>query len=155
MGYDASCCRNIFHAGKGDAGYMKVTLDQQTIQFMNLFQNLTGSTAVDCINEDDEIYFVIAEGKYGATVGKSGVKIKNAERVFKKRIRILEYAQNAEDFIRNIIPDVQEITRKESMIFIKVTAKDRPKVIGKAGKNIKIINRFLQRLFDVEELKVK
>jgi transcription antitermination factor NusA-like protein len=38
---------------------------------------------------------------------------------------------------------------------VKIRTADKAKVIGKGGKNIKIINKFLQRLFDMEELKVK
>jgi transcription termination/antitermination protein NusA len=134
---------------------MKVTLDQTTIQRMDLFHTLTGSNVVDCLAEDDYIYFVVAEGQYGLAVGKSGVKIKNAERVFKKPIKVFEFSEDLEIFIKNLVPDVQEITRNEKLIFIKVDAKNRAKVIGKAGKNIKIINKLLQRLFDVEELKIK
>ena len=134
---------------------MKVTLDQKTIQSMNLFQTLTGSTVVDCIDEEDELYFILAEGKYGVTVGKNGVKIKNAEKVFRKKIKVFEFAPDVEGFIRNMIPDIQEITHKDKIIFIKVDAKNRAKIIGKGGKNIKIINKFLHRLFDVEELKVR
>lgn len=134
---------------------MKVTLDQNTIQSISLFQNLTGCSVVDAINEGDEIYFVIAQGQYGSTVGRNGSKIKNAERVFKKPIKVFEYAEGLEEFVKKIIPGVQEFTVKEKTVFVKIKPTDKAKVIGKGGKNIKIINRFLQRLFDMEELKVK
>jgi N utilization substance protein A len=134
---------------------MKVTFDQDAIQIMNLFQNLTGSSVIDCVSDDDELYFVIAEGKYGFTVGKGGAKIKNAERVFKKMINVIEYSPTLEGFIKNIIPYAQEIEIKDKKVFVKVKPTDRPRIIGKGGKNIRIINKFLQRLFDVEELKVK
>ncbi|MBS3050766.1 MAG: NusA-like transcription termination signal-binding factor [Candidatus Aenigmarchaeota archaeon] len=134
---------------------MKVTLDQNTIQSISLFQNLTGSSVVDAISEGDEIYFVIAQGQYGSTVGKNGSKIKNAERVFKKSIKVFEYSEGLEEFIKNIIPGVQEFSVKEKTVFVKIKPNDKAKVIGKGGKNIKIINKFLQRLFDMEELKVK
>lgn len=133
---------------------MKVTLDQNAIQSISLFQNLTGSSVVDAINEGDEIYFVIAQGQYGSTVGKNGAKIKNAERVFKKSIKVFEYSENLEKFIRNIIP-FQEISVNDKVITIRIKQADKAKVIGRGGKNIKIINKFLQRLFDMEELKVK
>ena len=72
---------------------MKVTLDQNMIQSISLFQNLTGSSVVDAIMDGDEIYFVVAQGSYGATVGKGGVKIKNAERVFKRLFEVVEHAE--------------------------------------------------------------
>lgn len=134
---------------------MKVTLDQNTIQSISLFQNLTGSSVVDAITEDDEIYFVVAQGQYGSTVGKNGSKVKNAERVFKKSIKVLEYSENAEDFIKNLIHDAQEFTVNGKIITVKVKPSDKAKIIGRGGRNIKIINKFLQRLFDIDELKVK
>jgi len=134
---------------------MKVTLDQNTIQSISLFQNLTGSSVIDAISDGDEIYFVVAQGQYGSTVGRNGSKIKNAERVFKKRIKVFEYSESLEEFVKNIIPGVQEFSLKDKTVLIKIKPNDKAKVIGKGGKNVKIINKFLQRLFDMEELKVK
>lgn len=134
---------------------MKVKLNEQTIKSINLFQNITGSSVVDCIHEKDEIYFVVASGQYGISVGKHGSKIKNAERLFKKNIYVFEYSPDLEHFIKNLIPESQEIEIDSTGIKVKVRNSDKPKVIGKAGKNIKIINRFLERLFDVDSLKVK
>ena len=134
---------------------MKVTLDQNTIQSISLFQNLTGSSVVDAISDGDEIYFVVAQGQYGSTVGRNGSKIKNAERVFKKRIKVFEYSESLEEFVKNIIPGVQEFSLKDKAVLIKIKPNDKAKVIGKGGKNVKIINMFLQSLFDMEELKVK
>ncbi|MFA4820138.1 MAG: NusA-like transcription termination signal-binding factor [Candidatus Aenigmatarchaeota archaeon] len=134
---------------------MKVTLDQNAIQSMNIFQTLTGASVMDAINEEDEIYFVIAQGQYGSTVGKNGSKIKNAERVFKKSIKVFEYAETLEDFVKNIIPGIQEFTLKDNAITVKIKPSERARAIGKNGKNIKVINKFLQRLFDVASLKIK
>jgi len=134
---------------------MKIILDQNSIELINLFQNLTGATVIDSISEDNELYFVIAEGQYGLAVGKGGVKIKNAEKVFKKTIKVMEYSETLEKFIRNVVPEAQEINVNGKHVIVKVKQSDRAKVIGKSGKNIKIINKFLQRLFDVEEMKLK
>lgn len=134
---------------------MKVTLDQNTIQMIDMFHNITGSNVIDCVNDDECLYFVVAEGQYGKTVGKNGVKIKNAERIFKKTIKVFEYAHDIEGFIRNLIPKSENIEIKDNVIFVKVKPQNRAKVIGKGGKNVKIINKLLKRLFDVEELKVK
>jgi len=134
---------------------MKVTLDTESIKTINLFQNLTGSHVLDFMSEDGELYFVVSKGEYGLVVGKNGSKIKNAERVFKKPIMIFENAPDMESFVRNIIPEAQDINITGKEISVRVKPSDRPKVIGKGGKKIKIINHFLKRLYDVESLKVK
>ena len=134
---------------------MKVKLDQNTIQMISIFHNLTGTNVVDCLNEEDCIYFVVAEGQYGLAVGKGGAKIKNAERVFKKSIKVFEHSQDLEKFLHNLIPEIESMEMRNKMIFVKVSSSDRARTIGKAGKNVKVINKLLSRLFDVEELKVK
>jgi len=129
---------------------MKITLDSKTIQSINLFQNMTHSSVVDCIADDDELYFVVGQGQYGLTIGKNGSKIRNAERVFKKSIKIFEYSPNVKIFIKNLIPECQEIeeeTTENKILYIRVKQRDRAKVIGKSGKNIKVANIILERLF--------
>ena len=133
---------------------MKVVLASKTIQSISYFQNLTGSSVIDCL-EDDTIYFVVAKGQYGLTVGKGGEKIKNAERIFRKPIKVIEYAEDPVTFIKNMIPFASDVEIKNNFLEIKVKPNERSKVIGKQGKNVKTINKFLKRLFSLEGLKVK
>ncbi|MBI4895946.1 MAG: NusA-like transcription termination signal-binding factor [Candidatus Aenigmarchaeota archaeon] len=134
---------------------MKVILDQDALQIINLFQTLTGSTVMDYGIDEDVLYFVVAKGQYGLAVGKGGVKIKHAEQVFKKTIKVFEYAEDMNEFIKNLIPETLEIESKNGEVLVKVKPSDRSKVIGKAGKHIRIVNLFVQRLFDVAVVKVK
>lgn len=134
---------------------MKVTLDKKVLQYISLFQNLTGSHIIDCIDTEEEIYFIVPEGNYGLVVGKNGTKIKNAERVFKKHIKIFEYSDNLEQFIKNLIPEIENINNQEGVITIKVRQNAKARVIGKGGEKIKLLNEILKRLFNIESLKVK
>ena len=101
------------------------------------------------------IFFVVSEGQYGLAVGKNGSKIKNAERVFKKTIKVFEYSPDLNRFVSNLIPEALEVNLSEKGVQVKIKPNDKPKVIGKGGKNIRIVTKFLQRLFDVENLKIK
>src|SRR3990170_2716305 len=134
---------------------MKIKLDTRAIQSISLFHNITGASVVDCLEEGNGIFFVVAEDNYGLAVGKNGVKIKNAERIFKRMIKVFEYSPDLTKFVQNLIPETQETTINEKVIFVKLKPMDRAKVIGKGGNNIKVISKFLQRLFDIEELKIK
>jgi N utilization substance protein A len=134
---------------------MKLTLDQNKIQIINLFQTITGCSVLDCINEEGMLFFVVNEGQYGLAVGKNGVKIKNAEKVFKKNIHVIEYSSDAETFVKNLVPEAQEITINDDNVCIKLKQSDRAKVIGRQGRNIKIIKTFLSHLFNIEDVKIK
>lgn len=134
---------------------MKVTLDNNIIQCMSLFNSLTKCSIIDCIEDDGELYFVVGEGQYGLAVGKGGATVKKAERIFKKSIKVFEYARSPEGFVRNIVPDAQEISVTDSSVVVKVRPTDRARVIGKNGRNVHVIRMILERLFEVQEFKVK
>jgi len=133
---------------------VKLVLDNKIIQMIDLFQNLTGVNVVDCV-EDEELYFVVGEGQYGLAVGKNGIKIKNAERVFKKKIKVFEYSSDLMTFIKNLVPEAEEITQNENNISLRIKQNAKAKVIGKSGKNIKILNDILKRHFEIDSMKVK
>ena len=133
---------------------MKVHLDTNKIRMISLFQKLTGAHVLDSL-ENDNIYFVVAKGDYGLAVGKNGSKIKNAEKVFKKPIKLFEYSPDLDTFIKNMIPETKEIIKKDDDIEVRIAGSDRAKVIGRAGYKVKVIHYFLKRLHDVENFKVK
>ena len=68
-----------------------------------MFQNITGSDVTDCIDNPEDIYFVVKENQYGLAVGKNGVKIRHAERLMKKGIRVFEYSPDVKMFIANVV----------------------------------------------------
>ena len=134
---------------------MNVTLDTRTLQLMNMFQNITGSDVTDCIDNPEDIYFVVKENQYGLAVGKNGVKIRHAERLMKKGIRVFEYSPDVKMFIANVIPEAQEIVVDGGIVTVRIKKSDRARVIGRNGTKIKAIGKFLERLFDVKMLKLK
>ncbi len=134
---------------------MNLKLTMEDLEKIKFFNALTHSNALDCISEEDEIYFVVEQGKYGLAVGKNGVKIKNAESKFKKTIRLFEFSDNVRSFTKNMVPDAENIRVNDDVVTIEVKTKDRAKVIGRSGKNIDIIKRFLNRHFGIKDVKVR
>jgi len=133
---------------------MKVELDTEIIKTISLFQEYTGTHVIDCL-DDEEIWFVVAEGEYGLAVGKNGSKVKGAERLFKKPIRIVEYSKNLEKFIRNLVSEAQEIIiKKDNSVLVKLKPADRPKIIGKGGHRAKAMSKLLKRLHDIDNFKI-
>ena len=133
---------------------MKVTLDTEAIKTISLFQSITGANVKDCSETEDEMYFVVSEGEYGLVVGKDGSKIKYAENVFKKSIKIFEYSPDLGQFVKNLIPEAQDISIKDNSIRVRIKPSDRAKVIGKGGSRVKVLAAFVARLHDVEDFKV-
>lgn len=138
---------------------MPVTFDTETIRLVALFENLTGAGVKDCIIDGDVVYFIVEEGEVGKAIGKNGNSVKNAENLIKKDVKIFEFSDNIDKFVRNLIPQVNFVKVKEeqnkNIVEIWVDKKDKAVVIGRDGKNLKLFKELLQRNHDVSELLVR
>lgn len=133
---------------------MKVTFDTESIKKLSLFQSMTGANVKDWAETEDEMYFVVSEGEYGLAVGKDGSKIKHAENVFKKAIKVFEYSPELEQFVKNLIPEAQNVSIKEKSIRVHIKPSDRAKVIGKGGCRVKVLGTFLEHLHEITDFKI-
>ncbi len=127
--------------------------DTDVIGIIATFENVTKTEVRDCISNDN-LYFLVNPGKVAVAIGKSGQTIKAAEKMFKKSIKIFEWAEDEKEFIKNMIPQAQKITINDDKAQVTLNSKDRGAVFGRGGSNIKIIREFLSRNSNVKELKV-
>lgn len=134
---------------------MKITLDNNTIQAISMFEKITGATVIDSLSDEDTFYFVVSNGQYGLAVGKGGMKVKNAEKIFKKNIKVFEHNDDAKLYVKSLIPEAQDVKIENNIATVKIKPNERSKVIGKAGKNIRIVTQLLERAFEIKEIKLK
>ena len=139
---------------------MVLIFDTESIRLITLFENLTGTNVKDCLidNSVNTVYFVVEEGKVGMAIGKNGDSVKNVENLIKKNIKIFEFSNNLNDFIKKIIPQGIEIkVRNEDkiMVEVKVDRKDKAMVIGRDGKNLKLYKELLGRNYGVNEVIIR
>jgi N utilization substance protein A len=140
---------------------MSVTFDTETIQMITFFENLTGAPVKDCLINDGKstIYFLIDEGKAGIAIGKNGSSIKRAENMINKKIKIFEYSKDLVTFVKNLIPQAENVKIKnegdKAVVEINVSKKDKAMVIGRDRKNLKLFKELLQRSHQVSDLIVR
>ena len=134
---------------------IKITQDE--MKFIQLLQNMTGATIVDCIIEDDTIIFTVKKGEVGLAVGKGGEKIKRFRSMTNKQVEIYEYMSEAEKFITNAlkpakVKDIRLVDRMEGkkIAMVTVESKDKGIAIGKNGDNIKKIRFLSKRYFQLD-----
>lgn len=128
---------------------------RESIELMNIFNKITKVDARDCIQGEDKVYFLVGPGKAGLAIGKNGKSVKKLQNVLKKKVKIFEYSKDNEDFIKSMVPMAKEINIRNNKAMIKVGKKDRGKVIGKGGSNIKKIRKFLKRNTNLEKLELR
>ena len=131
------------------------TFDTESIRAMNLFENLTGVQVIDCVIEGNVIYLVVEEGKMGFAIGKNGSIIRRVERALGRPIKIFEHSKELQKFVKNLIPQAQEIKIQQGRVEVKVDKTLRPVVIGRDSKNLKILKKILHRNFKVEDLVIR
>ncbi len=138
---------------------MTLVFDTETIRLMTLFENLTGVPVKDCIISNDIVYFVVEEGKVAIAIGRNGSRVRNVEKMIGKTVKLFEYSKDLSNFVKKLIPQANEIRikneEKKVTVEVKVDKKSKALVIGRNGKNIKIIKEILKRNHKVNDLIVR
>jgi len=137
-----------------------ITLDGNALRYISLFEKVTKTNVKDCIETQDKLIFVVAKGQIGAAVGKKGENVKRLHEMFKKNLDIIEYSDDPEKFLKNIFHNFNiqriEIERRGSKVHatVSVESKDKGKIIGKDGRNLKLARDILSRHHDIESLSI-
>jgi len=138
---------------------MSTTFDTETIRLMAIFENLTGASIKDCIVDENILYLVVDEGKIGIAIGRNGDSVKNAEGVLNKTIKLFEFSSDLTKFVKNLVPKAINVTVNNEddkiVVEVKVDRSDRPMVIGRDAKNLKIFKELLKRSHNVSDLIIR
>jgi len=135
---------------------IKLTTDQ--MRLMSLFQNVTGATARDCIEDEkkDRIIFVVNPGKMGLAIGKDGSHIKKLQNIVKRNVELVEYADDPEAFLKNIlngklISEIKLNKRADGTMQAIVLVDYRKKgiVVGREGRNAEKARLLAKRYFEI------
>ena len=136
-----------------------IKITENEMKYMQLLQNMTGATVVDCIvnDKEDSIIFTVKKGEVGLAVGKGGEKIKRFRNMTNRHVEIYEYMAEPEKFIRNAlkpakVKDIRLVDRMEGkkIAMVNVEPKDKGIAIGKNGSNIKKIRFLANRYFQLD-----
>jgi N utilization substance protein A len=134
-----------------------IKITENEMKFIQLLQNMTGATVVDCIVDDETIMFTVKKGEVGLAVGKGGEKIRRFRSMTQKQVEIYEYMNEADKFIKNAlkpakVKDIRLVDRMEGkkIAMVNVESKDKGIAIGKNGDNIKKIRFLAKRYFQLD-----
>jgi N utilization substance protein A len=141
----------------------EIVLTEDCIRLISQFEALTGASSRDCIIDDrnQRIIFVVNPGEMGRAIGKKGASIKNASEEMGKRIEVVEYSPNPEQFIRNCflpaqVTEVEILDENDQQVaLVAVREEDRGIAIGKDGKNIFKAKKLAQRQHDISDVRLK
>ena len=146
-----------------------IKIDRDTMELISLFNNISGAIIKDCLifkspeNASEIIIFLVKKQDVGKAIGKAGEHVKDLMAKLHKKIDVIPFSDNLEEFIQFILNTtknsikVQNIEIKESKyqkktVIISVMPQDRGKAIGKDGSMIKKIKELVIRHFDVDNV---
>lgn len=140
---------------------IKITSNE--MRFIALFESITNANVKDCIIDEElgRVLFVVSEGQIGVAIGRGGRNIHQLERMTGKKHEIIEYSEDAAQFIKNalkpaLVKEVR-ITEKpdgKSIAVIAVNPKDKGIAIGKNGRNAERLRFLAKRYFDIQNVSI-
>ncbi|HYA85146.1 MAG TPA: NusA-like transcription termination signal-binding factor [Candidatus Bathyarchaeia archaeon] len=139
----------------------KIKLTPDELRLISLFQSITSASARDCIVDDkmERVIFVVNKGHMGLAIGKGGATIKQLQNVVAKKVELVEYSDEASDFIRNILNSemVKEVKinersdgSKQAVVF--VDPKRKGVVVGREGRNAEKARLLAKRYFQISNV---
>jgi len=146
-----------------------IKIDRKTMELISLFNNISGAIIKDCIifkspeNNSEIIIFLVKKEDVGKAIGKAGENVKDLTSKLQKKIDVIPWSQNLNEFIQFIFNttkntinvqniEVKESRNKKKTVIISVAPQDRGKAIGKEGSMIKKIKELVVRHFEVDNV---
>ena len=138
---------------------IKLTTDQ--IRLISLFQNVTKTTARDCLDDEkqNKIIFVVNEGIMGLAIGKGGSNIKSLQNILKRNVELVEHFDDPIKFLKNIlnpkfVNEVKLDTRPDGSSHAVVIVDQGKKglVVGREGRNAEKARLFAKRYFNISNV---
>ena len=140
---------------------IKLTTDQ--IRLISLFQNVTKTTARDCLDDEkqDKIIFIVNEGKMGLAIGKGGSNIKSLQNILKRNVELIEYFEEPTKFLKNILNpklinevkiDIKQDGSSQATIIVEQGKKGL--VVGREGRNAERARLFAKRYFNITSVQI-
>jgi N utilization substance protein A len=125
-----------------------------------LFQDLTRTTVVDCVDAEDRLIFVVKAGDIGKAIGKKGENVGKLKRLVNKDIHIVEFSEDPEKFVANVFRnyDVRGVAIEQrgdithATVTVEPTKKGR--AIGKEGRNLRLSRDLIARHHPIQSVSV-
>ena len=140
----------------------EVKLTEDCMRLISQFESLTGAGSRDCVIDErnGRLIFVVNPGDMGLAIGKKGASIKKASEVMGKKIEVVEYSSNPQQFIKNCFLPAQVTSmtfdgeQGEQSVQVEVRDEDRGIAIGKDGKNIFKAKKLAQRQHNIIDVQI-
>ena len=137
-----------------------IVITEETLRYIALFQEVTHTNAVDCLDTAEKLAFVVEAGQGNIAVGKKGDHMIKLKERTGKNIQVVEFSSDPEQFVKNVFhiygPQKVVIEKRGDITHATVTVDPELKgrAIGKAGKNLRIARDVVNRHHEIQSISV-
>lgn len=129
-----------------------ISYDTEIIGFITYFEKATGTTVKDCFYEGDVLVVVVQPGQLRKALAHHGEKIRNVSALTQKKIKLIEFNPEVEQFILNLLyPLKPKVFVTENSVVIKTQdIREKGQVFGREKTNLKRIQGIVNKYFKVQ-----
>ena len=134
---------------------MGFTISQQSLDWMGVFEKKTHAAVKDAFEDNaGTLTFIVLPGNLFKALGKNAENIRRLERLFKRKVRVIEYAENIEDFVLNVVyPNKCDVNIKGDVVtLVPHSLKMRGNLIGRAAAHLRNTEMIVQRYFPIRRM---
>ncbi|MBI2581043.1 NusA-like transcription termination signal-binding factor [Candidatus Woesearchaeota archaeon] len=136
----------------------RISYDNALLKLMSFFETITKAKLKDCfVDRNGLLVFVVEPAQYGLAVGKGGANVKRIEASLKRKVKIVEFADDIAPFVASLIQPskAKDIAFADGIITITPeSSESRGYLIGRAGRNLRNYESIIQRYFPIKEVRV-
>ncbi len=138
----------------------EIVITADTLRYIALFQEVTHTNAVDCMDTPDKLVFVVEAGQGNLAVGKKGDHMIRLKDLTGKNIQVVEHSTDPEQFVMNVFhiykPQKVLVEKRGDITHATVTVDPEMKgrAIGKEGKNLRIARDIVNRHHEIQSISV-
>ena len=129
-----------------------IQYDMQTIGLINHFEKITGAKVKDCFADEEGLVFVVYPQELRKALEHGGEKVKKLGFILKKRIKVIEFNENVQKFVQNLLyPMRPETELQNDILLIKGRdAKEKGQIYGRERTNLKKMQNIVSKYFHIE-----
>ena len=132
--------------------------DAETIGLVNLFEKMAKVNVKECFYFKDKLTFMVNKGMMNKALGKNKATLLRLEKTFNKPLRIIEFNDELEQFIKNLIAPLTVVKYEEEDDVVTLTGRDtktKGLMIGSKAKNLRETETIVRKYFpELKEIKV-
>ena len=132
--------------------------DLETIKYINLFENLTGTHVKECLLNKEKLVFIVKAEEIRKAIGKNGFNIKKFENITNKRIKVVAYSTDPILFVKSFIAPItaKQIELVEDVITIYVVGiNEKGLLIGRDRKNLDALKDIVKKYYkEIKDVKI-